>query len=377
MRSIQVLLLLLCTFLASDLRAGGADLTLPCGEGASGARLATAPQGDVLLSWVRPLGKRGEELLYSVRSGGEWRKAVSVHRSPRHRLGSWADPPTVSWGPSGWVALWLVPVSADSHGTTLVFSRSDDGRRWSAPKSVHDDDSDTEHGFASLVHADDGVDVAWLDGRAYAAGEGRTELRMRRLSEPLGEERILDDTTCDCCPTATGGSGTLAWRDRREGEIRDISVAGRRDDWTVRRATNDDWEFAGCPVNGPALATNEADLLVWFTGDEVPRVQALPLEEGWPRRPLVLDEGEGVLGRVSVAASGEGWRAVWVRAAGEERAHLLSRTVSPAGELGPLETLGELSAKRTSGFPSSIATSEGVLVVWQTDAGPTGALVGP
>jgi hypothetical protein len=60
----------------------------------------------------------------------------------------------------------------------------------------------------------------------------------------------------------------LAYRDRSEGEIRDISIiryAGGywNSPYTLHK---DDWTIAGCPVNGPMLANHENNVAIaWYT----------------------------------------------------------------------------------------------------------------
>ena len=335
---------------------------VPDTEPAARPRLTAGPDGGVVLSWVAPKGKE-QALVYSRSDGSSWSEPVTVYRG-RDLVASWADPPTVMRTRNGWFALWLAPAAKKSHGTFVMLARSSDGETWSRPERVHEDTSDTEHGFASLLPGPDGVEVAWLDGRAYATGGSATALRIRTVAPELGPERVLDDRTCDCCPTA-GLGDLLVYRDRIGGEIRDMSLARRASGWTPERATHDDWEFAGCPVSGPAVAVNQRELLVWFNPDAVAQVQAVPLGSGWPRTPVVLDAGDGVLGRVGVAAFGAGWLVTWSRETDGDRAQILARTIGPDGALGPVQVVGEAGASRSAGAPTIAAVDGGVLIVWQ------------
>jgi hypothetical protein len=55
-----------------------------------------------------------------------------------------------------------------------------------------------------------------------------------------------------------------SYRDRSENEVRDISVVrhvGER--WSKRVTISDDsWQIAACPVNGPAVAAESAHVIV-------------------------------------------------------------------------------------------------------------------
>lgn len=351
--------------------AGAAQLELPVQGPASSPRLTESPDGTVLLSWMEPVNKRVQALRYArLGADGTWSKPVTVHRGPTW-FQTWADAPTVSQNGAGWVALWLVPAAKEGHGSHLVFSTSQDGAKWSRPAVLHDDRSDTEHGFASVLPGPSRVDAAWLDGRGYAGESKQTALMARQIADPLGPERVLDERTCDCCPTAATPDGSvLAWRDRIGGEIRDISIAAREEGYAGRRVTHDDWEFAGCPVNGPAIANNQGDLLAWYTADGTPSVQAVLLGEGWPRDPVRVAEGAGLLGRVGAAAWGDGWLVSFVQETADGRAELRGRSVSLSGELGDVQVLGELPAARSAGFPSIAQLGEDLVIVWQ-DGDPT------
>jgi hypothetical protein len=67
------------------------------------------------------------------------------------------------------------------------------------------------------------------------------------------------------------------YRDRSEGEIRDIRIGAYVDGaWTEGAIVHEDgWETAACPVNGPAVAARGEDVAVaWFTAaGDVPRVK--------------------------------------------------------------------------------------------------------
>ncbi len=344
---------------------------MPVDGPASSPRLTSAPDGSLLLSWMEPVNKRVQALRYArLGADGTWSKPVTVHRGPTW-FQTWADAPTVAQNGAGWVALWLVPAAKDGHGSHLVYSTSEDGASWSKAGVLHDDRSDTEHGFASVLPGPFRVDVAWLDGRGYAGESKQTQLIARQITEPLGPERVLDERTCDCCPTAATPDGSvLAWRDRVGGEIRDISIAVRDEGYTGRRVTQDNWDFAGCPVNGPAIANNQGDLMAWYTAAGTPNVQAVLLGDGWPREPVRIAEGAGLLGRVGAVAWGDGWLVTWVQEIADGRAELRARSVSLTGELGETRTLALLPAARSAGFPSVANLGEDVVVVWQ-DGEPT------
>src|SRR5690606_13907908 len=93
---------------------------------------------------------------------------------------------------------------------------------------------------------------------------------LTRDGEP-GEARELDPRTCDCCSTdavRTHDGPLLAYRDRSDAEVRDISWLQRDGaEWTHPATVHDDgWQTRACPVNGPALAlAGDTPVAAWTT----------------------------------------------------------------------------------------------------------------
>ena len=119
------------------------------------------------------------------------------------------------------------------------------------------------------------MDLVWLDGRAFAGAPPamETALYSRAIGAegPIGPEVAVDVRVCDCCQTdvATTEDGpVLVYRDRSPEEIRDIRVARLEDGrWTPGPLVHEDgWETGACPINGPAVAAREPDLLAQRRG---------------------------------------------------------------------------------------------------------------
>ena len=141
----------------------------------------------------------------------------------------------------------------------------------------------------SISRTGNDTHLIWLDGRKSANDATEhsidTSMTLRAANIDLdgtaSEEQLIDDFVCDCCRTdmATASTGLVAvYRDRSVDEIRDIYIARRiSGTWQVGvPLSQDGWEIAGCPVNGPAIAA-EGDLVAvaWFTAaDDQPIVQA-------------------------------------------------------------------------------------------------------
>lgn len=401
---------------------------LPTPERAAQPDLIVAPDGTLVLSWIESAGKR-HTLRLATRAPGasDWSTPITV-ASGDDWFVNWADTPHVAMTADGalW-SHWLQKSAAATYAYDVALVRSaDGGRTWTKPVLVNTDGTPTEHGFVSLwVAGPERVGVAWLDGRHTAEGtdeaqgssdahaghgghgDGTAEagttpaegdvrasggaaqavalpapatpmmtLRTAHFDARLQrhDEQPLDLSTCDCCQTdatVLDGRTLLAYRDRTEGEIRDIFVArhdGQR--WLAPvRVHADEWRMPACPVNGPALAARGAEVVVgWYTaaGD----VPALKLARSGNAAdafaaPVVVDRGEAVQGRVDVALDENAAWVLWVRETPQGQSlHLARYTPDLSRELQRLEVARLQGRGRATGFPQLVLADGGAYVVW-------------
>src|SRR5690606_27045924 len=127
------------------------------------------------------------------------------------------------------------------YGIALARS-ADGGHSWSRTPAVHPRRRG-DHGFVTFwAQGSDRLGLAWLDSRQKAAaGQGgghddhnhhAAAAMMLRAAEhgPDGvqhSEWPLDDSTCDCCTTASAQTerGTVVvYRGRGPGEVRDTRI---------------------------------------------------------------------------------------------------------------------------------------------------------
>lgn len=358
---------------------GSASLIEADFEAPSGSRtpsLTRASDGTPVLSWFQ-LGA-DTTLVTSLRRGGVWSEPRPVATRSTFFV-NWADFPGVTVASDGrWLVHWLERTASSPYAYHIMVSGSgDEGRTWSDPVVVHDDRSDTEHGFVATAAGDSGsIHLAWLDGRFTRDTIGGMMTVRFATVMPDGRitgERELDASTCDCCPvsmTATSGGGlVVAYRNRTAEEVRDIHVTrGTPEGWSEPVAvSNDGWVHRACPVNGPALAAvGDRVTVAWYTaaGDSARMYLAVSEDGGatWSDRTR-LDDGEPV-GRVAATALGDGETlVVWLEGRGEEAAWV-ARRISPDGIPGEVVTLGATSRSRAVGFPRVLAVGDEMLVTW-------------
>jgi hypothetical protein len=328
-------------------------------------------------------------LRFAVREGQGWSAPSTAFRGAGLASDAADVPSVVPVGGGGLAAHWTVKrgSSKDARDLMVAVSR-DGGASWTNPARPHRDDTDSEHGMATLVPAgDDGAfGICWLDGRAGARseyGEGGTALYWADWSgSGFGDERLLDERVCDCCKTAAarGPSGpVVAYRDRSVADMRDISVI-RRDGmaWSAPQSVHGDgWTLTACPTNGPSIAIRgDRAAVAWFTGANAKPSVWVALSPDGGRTlgaPIRIDAGAPV-GRVEATMLADGSTAVaWLERKGPD-AEVRVRRVAPDGRLTHPVIVAKTSPARASGYPSIVEEGDNrVLLAW-TETGTPGRI---
>lgn len=370
---------------------------LPAMPGSAQPDLALAPGGRVLLSWINSAsGRRPAFQFAEFYPDGHWEgpRTVAVGNS---MFTNWADTPHIAaTADRALWAHWLQKSSGAPYAYDVMLVRSlDHGMNWSAPRKVHDDDTQTEHGFVSMWPQSDGsIGVAWLDGRNtvdagaqkahggheddHGEGHGGGAMTLRaavfdanlRASAAAG----IDAMTCDCCQTdaaATGDGAVLVYRGRSEDEIRDI-YATRFDGkvWSKpSRVHADDWTMPACPVNGPSVAARDKDVVVaWYTAaGDTPTVKLARSVDGGATfaTPVAVDTGAATQGRVTVAVDAQQVWLLWMREEAGAQSLWLARYTPDLSKQLQRTKLADLQGKgRATGFPKLVLNGAATHVVW-------------
>lgn len=355
--------------------------------GSIGPHLAAAPGLPVVLSWVEPRDG-AHALLYAVLGTDGWSEPRSV-MAGNDWFVNWADFPSVTpLSGNLWAAHWLVRQPAGGYAYDVFVSLSSDGgTTWSEAVKPHNDGTPTEHGFVTLFPRGAGAGLIWLDGRKTMeppSHEGVTNgmtLRAATLTREgtIVDAAVVDGLTCDCCQTdvALTQRGAIAvYRDRTEGEIRDIYAARLAEDgWRPGRAVAEDgWKINGCPVNGPVVASEGDHLAVaWFTGaDDQPRVRVTRSPDAGMTWTAPVDvAGDGTSGHTGLALLPDGAVAVsWIcdRPAG---ASVCLRTVSADDERGPVHVVSGAGGVPPFSVPQLVRDGQRLIAAWTEKSGNT------
>lgn len=354
-------------------RVGLRSLDPPAAASAFAPSLTVAA-GRLVASWLEKTevgGARGHRLLVSAFDETGW-SSPAVVAEGNDFFANWADfPAVIEAGDGSLLAHWLAKTGEETYAYSIFVARSTDGgATWTALGPLHDDATPTEHGFVSWIAEEDGARAFWLDGREMVAG-GAMTLRTARVGAEIGAAEVLDERVCECCGTgaARAASGPLvAYRDRSDDEIRDISVVRFEGGWTrPADVAVDGWKIPGCPVNGPRVAARGERLAVaWFTAaGEEPRVKmAFSIDGGGGFEPPIVLDRAAPFGRTDVVLDDEGaaW-VVWLAQNGERAAVRLQR-VPIEGMPGEPMHIGETAGGRTSGFPRLARIGDRLFVAW-------------
>ncbi|SIT02274.1 hypothetical protein SAMN05421759_11094 [Roseivivax lentus] len=359
------------------------EIAVPAPPGAHEPSLALH-KGAVYMSWLAPAGER-TRVMMAILSAEGWSAPRVVHEGTDLFV-NWADFPGIAILDDGTIAVHWLARSGPSYfdyRVEIALSR-DDGMSWVPPLIPHGDRSPGQHGFVSMQPTGaGGLAVIWLDAREEASAVPAMQLRATTLTGDgaLGEDVAVDLQTCSCCQTslAATGTGTIlaAYRDRTDGEIRDISVARwTAEGWQAPVPVHaDGWLIDGCPVNGPAIgADGHRAVVAWFTGAEGVAAVKLAFSEDGGRSfgaPVRVDGGDdgGVgggdpVGRVDVALLGDGSALVsWVawRAEGED---LMLCRVEPGAGCSAPAVLATNRAGASVNFPRMVRRGRDVFIAW-------------
>ena len=366
-------------------------LPSPVGPDAAEPFVARAPDGRVVLSWLERAADSSVALRFAMLDTA--RQAWSAPQEILRRndlFVNWADfPSVVPLADGRLLAHWLQRNGVGRYAYDVVMSESrDEGATWSATALPHAPGMQAEHGFVSiLAHADGGAGVVLLDGgeALVGAAKGAPQPAMQLGYATWGDAQvtsrtIIDNSVCDCCQTTsamTSRGPVVAYRDRTEDEIRDMSIVRFVDGkWTEPKTLHaDGWQIRSCPVNGPAIgAVHDTVAAVWFTGaQDTARVRvAFSTDAGATFGPAVRVDGGQPTGRVDLEMLDGGAALVsWIERTGGDSAEVWVRVVRADGTMEPHAVVTPSSGARSSGFPRMTRVPGGVVMAWTVTGQPS------
>lgn len=184
---------------------------------------------------------------------------------------------------------WTTKTSSNFTGLIRFSSSSDDGKTFSAPRTMNDDGLDTGHRFDSLFLTDSGrLYLTWIDKRDMVASQEQGDdypgaaiyyTTSEDLGETFSENFRVSHNSCECCRIAMAPHGedevAILWRQIFDDHIRDHSIAVLGQDGQVAaksRATVDDWYIDACPHHGPTMVDSVQEdqyHISWFSNGNI------------------------------------------------------------------------------------------------------------
>jgi hypothetical protein len=232
-----------------------------------------------------------------------------------------------------------------------------------------------------LPWGEDRLFAVWLDGRHFQGlseedAEKHAAMTLRygilQASGAIEEEGEIDARTCSCCQTAAvpvRDEALVAYRDRSEREIRDVSTRRySQGSWSAAASIREDgWQIDACPVNGPSLdVIDERVAIAWFTGArEEPRVLLKFSDDGGRDfGPAAhIDDGRPI-GRVAVELMPDGSGLVLWMEQTRDGSEIRLRRVLADGSTAGHWTVTATSGDRASGFPRMVLTPDQLVLAW-------------
>jgi len=381
-------------------------LPSPAGGDAAEPFVATDAAGTAHLSWLERQPDSSHALRFATLAAGAagWSAPREVLRR-KDLFVNWADfPSVVPIGGGRLLAHWLQRNGAGTYAYDVRLAESrDGGATWGESMLPHAPGVQAEHGFVSILPTTAGsASVVLLDGTAgalavakakaaggAAAGHDAHGAAMQLAHATWRDGRVVNTTTldvrtCDCCQTATAMTTkgpVVVYRDRSDEEIRDMSIVRLvNGKWTAPAPVHrDGWKIASCPVNGPAVAAVGDTLAsAWFTapGDSGRVRVAFSTDAGVSFGTPVGVDGGNPTGRVDIEMlDGRTALVTWLERTGGDAAEVRARLVHRDGTVGAPLVVSASTRARSSGFPRSARTRDGVILAWTLAGRPSAVKV--
>lgn len=326
----------------------------------------------------------GHVVLHKSRDEGRsWSAPVTINGTAEAIAADGEGRPKIVVAPDGTVLVsWTKPLGKPYSGEVRLARSEDGGASFSAPLTVHRDRQEITHRFDSMAVGGDGrVHVTWIDKRDLEAAKAakqnyRGAAIYAAVSEDAGRsfrpEVKVADHSCECCRIATAidtdGAPLLLWRHVFEPNERDHAIVKLGKDGapgSVERATFDRWKIDACPHHGPSLAVaaDGTRHAVWFDQvDGEGKVFYGRLRSG-------RVEGQRTVGgeraaHADIAVAGMRVAIVWKEFDGQ-KTHLRAEVSDDGG--ASFKPVGLTATEGASDQPRLLLRGDSVFAFWHTE----------
>src|SRR5262245_54184244 len=139
------------------------EIDSPAGPGSGDPNLSVGPDGRVYLSWLEAVQPKGYAVKFAVKPrGGRWSTPPRTITQGENRF----DSSIIALPDGSLAAYWLTKSGLRMHANDVNLSISrDGGPTWGKAIVPHRDRTQAARGFVSMIPANGGIAVFWLDGR--------------------------------------------------------------------------------------------------------------------------------------------------------------------------------------------------------------------
>lgn len=319
--------------------------------------------------------------------GSTWSNPVLVTPAPEPTDTGGDARPKIALGPEGEIFLtWTRPLAKPYTGE-IRFARSLDGGRTFSPSSVvHRDRQEITHRFDTIVVTAKGqLFVAWIDkrdlveqpktsGPGYRGAAVYFAVSDDRGATFRGDYKVADHA-CECCRIALvareDGTVSAMWRHIFAPNIRDHAVATLHPDGTagaLRRTSYDEWKIDACPHHGPSLAFDASGPMhaVWFSAAPNRRGVFYGRVGGGDAEAL-RPVGSASAGHADIAVHGKRMAVAW-KAFENGKTHLRGMTSDDGGDSWRESELASVTG--SADHPRVLRTGDRFFVFWNSAERP-------
>ncbi|MBM3762077.1 MAG: exo-alpha-sialidase [Acidobacteria bacterium] len=351
------------------------QLTPPVAKESGMPFLVSAPNGNIYLSYIDYLGADGHALRFTTFDGKQWSRPETIAEGKNWFI-NWADFPSLAIEPDGnLLAHWLTRSTVGGkYGYGIRIARRNAAtRQWTEIHGISLEEPKDYAGFLTfLPNASAAIYLAPPE-----SGPDDSHRKTVRFVELKGKptEVEIDPDACSCCQTAvamTPKGLVAAYRDHRQGEIRDISISRLAEGkWSKPEILHQDrWKINGCPTDGPAIATHQNNTAIsWLTrANDQPKVQvALSRNSAQTfNKPIRVDDGNP-LGRATITnLDSNHFLIIWIEKTGTNgEAEIRIKRLSVDGRLSEALVIARTNTARTTGFPKIAVSGKQILTAWR------------
>lgn len=246
--------------------------------------LTKAPNGNIVLSWIKKLDSTQSIFCYAISTddGYSFEKTITVPGSENiHANGE--NMPKVIFKPSGEIiAAWPAgnPNAKNKYSDIVFYTQSfDAGKTWTERKKLVADTAGYDQRYFDMALLSNGeAAIVWLDNRKTTNHNGSgLFFASTNRKEGFQKEHIIAEPACECCRTAllvdSKNNIHLVYRAILNDSIRDMVHSWSADNGKTfsspKEISHDEWVVNGCPHTGPAITENKNGLhFSWFTGGD-------------------------------------------------------------------------------------------------------------